>query len=155
MEEVDDDGCDDTEKETPPEGAVNSILEQTRRTNSPVLDSLVQVHPWGLTGPLTQRISLGPVEVGPFGVNDPADDGIVDGNSDECAPDLGEECGAGADFHVVADLLVKENTLGAVPALAGDDTVNERADWVGSWGHVSVTVVVVGRKWLEEKAHVT
>jgi hypothetical protein len=40
----------------------------------------------------------------------------------------------------VTNLLVEEDTLGAVPALAGDDTIDEGTDWVCSWGHVSIAI---------------
>ena len=76
-----------------------------------------------LASPLVQRIDFVPQDVFSLCLEDPLDDTVVDGHADELAEDLAEEYRPRRHVHVVADLLVLQHVLCAVPYVACNGTV--------------------------------
>ena len=69
------------------------------------------------------RIFFGTRDVCTLGVENPADDSVVDGNTDERAEYLGEEDRLGRNVHVMADFHVLQDELCAVPSIASNGTI--------------------------------
>lgn len=130
VEDIQDDGDDGADEEAVGEGLVDAILEEADGADEDVLHAHGEVGGEALRGPLVRGVLELAGEVVALGVDDPADDAVVDGDADEGAEDLGEEDGAGRDVHVVADLHVLEVPLGAVPGVAGDGAVDGGAGGV-------------------------
>ena len=135
MQEEQDDGRGGADEEPVGDHLEEMLLEQAPGPDEHVLHAQGEAGRERLPRPLVRGVLLDAGEVVELGVEDPADDGVVDGDADEGAEDLGEEDGLGRDVHVVADLHVLQVELGAVPGVAGDGAVGRRAARVLPPGH--------------------
>ena len=76
------------------------------------------------------RIHLRPVKIIPLRIQDPFDTPVIYRHADEGAEELREEDRARRDMHVMAQFLVLQEVLRAVPGVAGDGAVDGGADGV-------------------------
>jgi len=65
-----------------------------------------------------------------FGIDDPSDDAVIDGHSNERAKYLREKDSAGGYVHIMAHFLILKHDLSSIPSVACNRAVHGSADWV-------------------------
>ena len=130
MQKEDDEGEDRAREEAVRERLEDVHLEQARGADHDVLRAGGEGLGKHLSGPDFGGVVDVAVQVVAFGAQDPTHRGVVEGDPDQHAPDLGDEDAALGDVHVVADFLVLQHVLGPVPDVASDGAVRGGADGI-------------------------
>ncbi|KAI9648157.1 hypothetical protein NHQ30_002789 [Ciborinia camelliae] len=120
MQHVDDGGEEGAHDEGVGQGAEDGEFEEAAWSDEHVLRAGGEGGGETLPRPLVRGVGFRPAQICGFGTQHPFDDGVVDGDPDETSKGLREKCVARRNVHVVADLLVLEHELRAVPGVACD-----------------------------------